>query len=120
MIKLLSDTWFWVMAISINVVFSVIGKKLVDDFIVFLNKILPRKMKIDTENEKRTFYYIALMLMSLGTFYLMNKYDTVKIIENSLVVSALWLTMFSIFIYDIGINLVLSMIKKLITTKIDD
>jgi len=118
MIQLLSDKWFWVMALTINIVFSVI-KPIVDNMILFINSHMPSKIQIDTDDEKRTFYYIVIIGLSLITFYLMKQYDTVKLIENSLIVSAIWLAIFSIIIYDIGINFILSMFKKIVKSNIE-
>ena len=119
-IQVLSDAYFWIMALSINMIFQFIKPFIKIYIIPGLNFILPNKMQIDTSHERATLYKVFLFFLSLIAFWLMNRYDTVKLIENSLIVSALWLAFMSELIYDVGYKTLYSLIKKRFTKEIGD
>lgn len=104
--------WYVLLAVGINIVFKIIKPFLKVEIIPIINKVLPKNLDIITEEERTGFYWLVIIFMSMGVFWLMKKYDTVKLVENSIVISALALSAMSIFFYTFGIKILLPMIKR--------
>ena len=110
---LLVSPFFWIMAFTVDVLFKVLVKPFLKKvFIPGLNKILPAGLEIKTPAERRNIYWFFIVLLSIVVFWLMHKYDTVKTIEDSLVLSAAWLAIMSVLIYDVGVNFFWSILKR--------
>lgn len=119
--ELLSTPFFWVMAFSVNIIFKIFVKPMIKDFVIpFLNNIMPKRIQIKTPEERRSIYWAAIVCLSFIVYWLMWKYDTVKIIEDSLIVSAAWLAIMSVLIYDVGVKFFWSILKRALQNNMED
>jgi hypothetical protein len=112
MLSQVFNLWHIGIALFVNIVFEMVKPVVKKVVIPSINKVLPKGMDIETSKERTGFYWFCIWVLSVMVFYLMEKFDTVKLIENSLILSAIWLSVMSISLYTVGWQFLIQVFVK--------
>ncbi len=107
MLNLLKNEVFWVLALGINIFFSIV-KPVIRPY---ANKITSNKMT------KQHIYWLIIIAISHLSVYILHRYDNLPLIDSSIFLTSMWTAFTSIFIYSLGIDFVFGLLKEKLAKK---